>query len=155
MNLIRAGHIIARCIQPRSIENDLCAYILADAVIADLIGVRLYPLVLPQPVTYPAASYYLVSVVESRDLSGPAGKERARITINSWAVTYAQAKAVARAMSARVNPQGGLSLTVGATRITSTRKENERDVFEDEAGSVGATGIYGVTQDFIIAHHNV
>lgn len=73
-------------------ESDLSAYILADPAIVALIGTRMYPLVLPQGVTYPAVSYYLVSVTELRDLSGPIGEEQARITFNAWAETYLQAK---------------------------------------------------------------
>lgn len=138
-----------------SVETDLKTYVLDNGDIAALIAARMYPRVLPQNVTYPAVSYDLVSVVENRDLSGPGGKERSRITIKSWSENYLQAKALAKLINARINPQGGLRVTVGSTRITSVRKDNEFDVNEADAGEIGTAGVFGVMQDFIVAHHNV
>lgn len=135
-----------------SFEGDLRTYILQDATVLGLIAARMYARVLPQNVIYPASSYYLASVVENRSLSGPGGKERARFSVTSWATTYGGAKALAKAIKARIN---GLSATIGSTKITHVHLENEMDANEEEAGEIGSSGVYGVMQDFIVAHHNV
>jgi len=135
-----------------SVETDLRGYILLDETVMSLVGNRMYARVLPQNVVYPAISYYLASVVENRDLSGPGGKERARITINCWSESYVQTKVLAKAVKVRIN---GFAGTIGTTKVTHVHLENEMDVNEEEAGEVGSSGVYGVLHDFIVAHHNV
>jgi hypothetical protein len=137
-----------------TVESDLRTYLIADTTVQGIIGTRMYPRVLPQGVTYPAIRYYLASVVENRSLSGPGGKERARLTVDSYAETYSQAKALAKAVKARIN---GLAASVGTgpTTITSVHLDQEFDINEPEAGEVGTAGVFGVHQDFIVAHTNV
>lgn len=134
-----------------SVETDLKAHLLADAAVAGLIGARLYPDLLPQGVQFPAASWQLVSLIEARDLTGAAGKERARIQISAWARTRIEAIAIGAAIKARMAPlrTGG---QIGATRVHSVRLENVTDLFEEEPD---LKGVYGRLQDWIVAHTNL
>ena len=137
-----------------SMESDLRSYVVADGTIMGLISTRMYPQVLPQGVVYPAVRFYRASTDENRVFEGPGGKERARVTIESWAETYAEARSLAAAIRARID---GLAAIIGSgnTRVTSCYLDNEIDASDPEAGVIGTQGAYGVTQDYIIAHTNV
>src|SRR6185369_9388657 len=91
--------------------SELRAHVLADVTVASLVNTRMYPTKLPQNVTYPALSYNQVSGVRIYDLCGPTGRTKPRISINSWADSYAEmlalANAVRRAMHSFRGPTGG------------------------------------------------
>lgn len=88
--------------------TELRTYILADTVIAALVGTRMYPQVLPQNPTYPAITYTLIggagSVVTH---DGPAGLENVSLQIDCWAQTQLTAAALAERVRTRINGYTG------------------------------------------------
>ncbi len=126
-----------------SIETELRAWLLADTTIAGLIDTRMYPQYLPQKVTYPAISYATASRVSSRQLSGPAGRARPRITVNSWAETYLEAKALAEAVRKRLD---GFAGRWGSFSVGSVALDNAFDQYESEAEA------HRIFQDYIVSH---
>lgn len=61
------------------------AYVLADATVANLLGTRLYPDMLPQKVTYPAGVITAVDIVRPNPLRGVASLAKARVQIDIYA----------------------------------------------------------------------
>lgn len=61
------------------------AYLLADNEIANLVGSRVFPIVLPQGVIQPAIVYHIIDETESYHYQGPSGLVAARLQIDSIA----------------------------------------------------------------------
>lgn len=124
--------------------TDLRVFLLDGAVIGGLIDARMYPQVLPQNVTFPAISYSMAARESVRDIpNGPAGRARPRITINAWALNYAQSEALSNAIRLRLD---GFKGSMGASDIGAIRLDNVFDVFEEEAKA------YRILNDYIISH---
>jgi hypothetical protein len=128
--------------------TDLVQYINTISAVTTLVSTRVYPDILPQSPTLPAITYSQVSAVRVRDLTGPAGKSRHRISIHCWATTHAGARAVADALRQGID---GFQGWWQDTFVGSVTLENEFDLHEEEAGLVNV-GIYRVVQDYIISH---
>lgn len=126
--------------------SELRSYLLADPAVTALVGQRMHPESLPQNVTYPALSFAQVSAVRERDLCGPAGFAHPRVTINSWAETYAVAHQLATAVRQALDGFHGEAFVPAGVRIGSVRIDNELDGDEPEIG------LYRVLQDYIISH---
>lgn len=129
--------------------SDLRAHILDDSGVSSLVDERMYPVMLPQNVTYPALSYNQVSGVRIYDLCGPTGRVKPRISINSWATTYAEVRSLADAVRQAIEGFTGTMGDSPGTPISDVKLDNEVDLFEDEAGTIG---IYRVMQDYILSH---
>jgi hypothetical protein len=129
--------------------SDLRAHVIADAAVMAMVGDRMFPVKLPQNVLYPALSYNQVSGVRTYDLCGPTGRVRPRITINSWAETYADARDLAHAVRKAIE---GFTGTMGGspgTPIANVTLDNEVDLDEPEAGLVG---VFRVMQDYLLSY---
>jgi hypothetical protein len=129
--------------------SDLREFILDDSAVASLVGTRMYPVSLPQAVTYPALTYSQVSGVRQYDLCGPTGRTKPRVSISSWARNYADARALADAVRRALNGFVGTMGDSPGTTVNDAKIENEFDVFEEEADT---KGVYRVMQDFILSH---
>lgn len=71
----------------------------ANAV-SDLIDTRMYPLVLPEPCTFPAVTYQLISNIEENTLDQGAVGATARIQFDIYAETLLEAKTIAKEIRA-------------------------------------------------------
>jgi len=67
----------------------------AVTAVTDLVGTRIYPSVMPQPPTYPAIVFELVSNEREERHRGQTGDARPRIQITSWGSTALSAIALA------------------------------------------------------------
>lgn len=126
---------------------EMVSWLGRQSAVTSIVSTRIYPEKLPQKPTLPALSYGQVSAVRVRDLSGPAYKVRKRISFSCWATTYLGAHALADALRQTLDPFYGTSW--GDVEVGHISLDNEFDLFEEEAGTVG---IYRVVMDFIIAH---
>jgi hypothetical protein len=127
--------------------TEMVAWLSAQTAISNIVSTRIYPEKLPQKPTLPALTYSQISAVRVRDLSGPAYKSRTRVSFSCWATTHLAAHQLAQALRQTLDDFYGTSwadILVGSIRL-----DNEFDLFEEEAGTVG---IYRVVQDYIIAH---
>jgi len=129
--------------------TDLVAKLAAESTVTAIVSTRIYPQILPQAPTFPAITYNQVSALRVRDLEGPAGKSRHRISINCWALTYSAARGLADAVRRSIDGYG--SSFMSDTWVGSVTLDNEMDLFEEDAGRPNV-GIYRVVQDYIISH---
>lgn len=77
-----------------SVESDVYTAITGDAGMSALIGTRLYPGVIPQQATYPAAAYFVVSEVPAASH----GCVEVRVQVSLFATTYAGVVALRSAL---------------------------------------------------------
>jgi hypothetical protein len=128
---------------------DLVNHLTTDAAVIAKVGDRVYPQILPQAPVFPAITYNQVSGVRERDLCGPTGRTRPRITINAWAERYADARALADAIREALSDLSG-SIMGGSpgTLVDDIALDNEFDLYEEEAGT---KGVHRVVQDYIIS----
>ena len=126
------------------IEQGLYTYLSADAGITALVGSRIYALMLPQGVTYPAITYQRVSGPREYAMGGPAGVANPRFQIDIYSDTgYLAAKQVAGAVRSALS---GYSGAMGGETAQTVILSDERDIFEDD------TGLWRVSTDYTIWH---
>lgn len=87
-------------------EAVLLRLLLDDAALAALVGEKVFALVIPQGTKLPCVSFQRVSGNPQNCLHGHSGLEDIDLTIDVWARSYAEAKAVAKAVRATMPPQG-------------------------------------------------
>jgi hypothetical protein len=81
------------------ITEALQAYLTGDSNFSDLAGTRLYPILIPQDATMPAAAYQQIgSADEIRGHAGPTGMARARIQFTAAGSDYSSCKGLAAAI---------------------------------------------------------
>lgn len=124
----------------------LRTFVLADATVTALAGVRMYPRKLPQGPTLPAIAYQRIDTRRLHDLDGPDGLPRARVQLSMWAASVADAEALAAAVRARLDGYRGAwgDVTVGSCLCVS-----DGDLDDPE------TGRAGVRQDYMIQYVEV
>lgn len=124
-----------------SLLTALRTYVLADAMVTALVGVRMYPRRLPQGPTLPAIAYQRIDTRREHDMDGPDGLPRARVQLSIWAASVAAAEELAAAVRGRLDGYKGAwgSVTVGSCLCVG-----ERDLDDPE------TGRNAVVQDYMI-----
>lgn len=127
-------------------EEAVIAWLLADPALAALIVDRLTPGVRTQGDHLPALVFNLISDLPDYSNDGQTGLTQARIQLDAYGSTYAQAKAVARAANARIS---GWRAVVGGWTIQGVFQQNARDTFTHDAPEK----IPGVSTDFIVWAH--
>lgn len=127
-----------------SIEKALYARLQSVAAVTDLVSTRVFPVTLPQNITYPCVSYQIISAQRRSVFGRDTGDVRARIQIDSWG------EKVASAAGARVTAEavrGALQRWSGASAdvtISAIFLEDERHEYDDK------TGLYRVSQDYFV-----
>jgi hypothetical protein len=107
-------------------------YLLADSTVGSLISTRLYPNLLPQKVTYPAAVITAVDIVRPPTLRKVAGLAKARIQLDVYAqpASGQSSRAVADQVGAAIRRRlDGFGWKSGAdTTLTDTTTSPHVDV---------------------------
>lgn len=129
-------------------EEALRAYLLADAAVTAACGGRMYWSVRPQGSAYPSCVLTIISRLPERTFTGPAALAQARVQVDCYADTYAQAKALYRAVKAVLN---NLTFTNSGKRFWGFA-ENERDLTDQ--GTTEAARIHRVSADFLLWHED-
>ncbi|MCK9497110.1 MAG: DUF3168 domain-containing protein [Dehalococcoidia bacterium] len=125
------------------IESALVTRLKARPSLVSLVGARIYPLRLPQSPMLPAVTYQRIGGPREEGLTADPGFARQRIQVDTWALTYASAKAVAH--------QVRLALERWSDDSASPRVIDsfiERDTDLDEPGVEN----YRVSQDYLVIH---
>ncbi len=127
------------------IESAVRTFILADSTITTLISTRLYSVKMPQSPTFPLIVYTKISGFREHDMDGST-IAAPRIQYDSWAQTYAGAKALADALRERLDSYAG---PVGspAETVHFAYLLNERDFYDDDLQ------VFRVSMDFEIWHN--
>jgi len=128
-----------------NLEEALFAYLKDHAGLKALVGTRIYPLILPQPPTLPAVTYFKVSLVNRRVMASPSDVlKQVRVQFSCWANTYSETKSVAEQVKVALQDFAGQM--GGGVQVLDGNIINEQDLYEDD------TGIYHVPVDVLIMH---
>lgn len=126
--------------------SDLVAFLGQTGAISALVSTRIYPVTLPQKPTYPNLLFSQVSGVPTYGLEGDLGKVRTRMQIDCRATTHKVAHQLADEVRHALS---GFQGSMSGTQVHCITLDNQFDNFDDEAS---VTGVYRVTQDYIISH---
>ncbi len=120
-------------------ETAIRSLLLADNDLQALIASRLYPNALPPNVTFPAATYTLVSYASEREHAA-ARSGRALLQFVAWSPSWLQARAAARAAVSALN---AVRVTTPDARLAALPLA-ERDLMDEELG------LHGRAVDFLV-----
>ncbi len=117
----------------------------SEAVTA-LVGLKIYPGLIPQNTTIPAVSYELISSVDIPPINAQAGGVilRSRVQVSVLARTYAEVKTIQEAIRRALLFKSGLIAGVQVNAIT--RELIGSDERDDESG------LYMQGVDFLLIH---
>ena len=128
-----------------TIEEALSAYLNSKTELIDIVGDRIYPIVLPQNPTYPALTYFKVSglALHDADIAYP------RFQLSSWGEDYADVKTLAAAVKEVMQRFKGIMGGTGGVKVSQVVYENELDLYDS------VTGIYHIPADYKIIYREV
>lgn len=127
-----------------SLESALIAYLSAQSGVTAVFGsspLRIFPLVLPQSATLPAARYQRIDTTRGYTAGGDEVLPEARMQIAIEAATYEGARTAADAVQAALSGYRGTFGGIYAGRVLLAADRVGRDV---------TTGRATVTQDYLI-----
>ena len=78
----------------------------ADLGLSELIGNKVFALVIPQGTKLPCITFQRIGGMPANTLSGHSGLEEIDLQIDVWARDYDEAKAIAKAVRAAMPPSG-------------------------------------------------
>lgn len=89
--------------------------------VTDKVSTRIYPRVLPQTPTLPAAVYQRASVAPQHSHDGSSDLDMTRLQIDAWAESYSEARETAVAIRLTLDGERGMwsGLWVGAVLLDS------------------------------------
>lgn len=115
------------------VEEEVLVALTSGSPLPTRAGDRVYGVLLPQGVAYPAVSYQRISSVPGVDLSGHNGLDQVRLQVDAWAETYGDAKELAEEIRAALT----------AARFQALL-DNDFDDFEAESK------IYRASSDYLL-----
>lgn len=127
------------------VEEALYFLLVHDASLSAFVGNRVYPLVAPNYVETPYIAYKRVSGPRWRSISGPSGVAQPRIQIDVYDLTYAGAKATAKAVRKALDGYRGV---IGGIVIGGITVSSDHDMIEDTVSPM----LYRVNIDIIVTH---
>jgi len=125
------------------LETVLQARLSTFAGLMPLVGPRVYPLRLPQTATMPAVTYQRIDGPRESGIAGEHGMAHPRIQVDSWALTYGGAKAVAEQVRAALQRWSDATTT---PVVLDSFIGGEIDIYESDVE------LNRVSMDFIIWH---
>lgn len=106
-----------------AIETAIRELLTGNAGFAALAGTRVYPVMLPQNVTYPAVAYQELRTTTRVPADGDSGERESRFQLAAWAESYAAAKGLGAAIVAAINGHAGG--TIERIAVDATRDDVE------------------------------
>jgi hypothetical protein len=128
-----------------NIKAALFAHLKDHAGLAALISGRIYPLQLPQEEALPAVTYFIVSDVPERDLSGVV-RRRARSQLTCLGRSYKEVEQVAAQVRLSLQDFTGVMGGAGGPDIMDLQ------VFDQADGSDSQVGVYQLPVDALILY---
>ena len=118
------------------LESGIQQLVAANAGVQALIGQRFYPVLLPDDVTYPCASYQVISTSPQYYVDSSKAIGQVRIQVDTWSggtsnATYAAAKTVQAAIRSVL--EGFKGLLPDGTFVKSILVDNALDLYEQDA----------------------
>ncbi len=111
--------------------------------VTNLVGTRVYPVVLPQDPVYPAVRYQQTAGERTQAMGSNTGLVNTTVQIDSYSESYEEAREVAEEVRAALQRFQG---TVAGVEIESVFVNGPLDVFEDQIKK------FRVQQDFTVWH---
>jgi hypothetical protein len=121
--------------------------LLTDAGIAALVGSRIAWAARPRRSELPSIALHLISAPRDYTMAGPSGLVNSRVQVDCWALTNAEADAVADAVNTALS---GLRAEVNGVQFQGAFLENETDYTDD--ASAPDDVLARVSQDYSIWH---
>lgn len=109
-------------------EEALRTFLLASAGLTALVGTRIHWVRSPQGSASPRIVLYVISGLRDMRMDGPTGLIASRVQVDCIGASYGSAKAVARAVEARLS---GYTGTASGIVFQGCFLIGERDDFED------------------------
>jgi len=109
-----------------------------------LVGTRIYPLILPQSPTLPAVTYQRTDGPRDHCMDADSNVASPRFAFDSWASTYAGAKAVATQVREALQRWADADTD---PVVLDSLIESDEDLYEPD------TGMYHVRSDWTIWHY--
>jgi hypothetical protein len=119
------------------VQNEIYSRLSTYAGLIALVGMRIYPLTIPDKEPLPAVTYFIVSDVPEHAMGADADIETIRLQISCWADDYDAAKAIEVQVK---------------TALSRYRGGNIKDCFFDNSLDLydGNEDIYHIPIDFIV-----
>lgn len=135
-------------------EQAVYALMVANVGVSAAVGTKIYPNIAPESATRPYCVLTRIDGVQEHHARAASGCSRVRVQVDSYADTYAAAKALARLarmaldgyQSASVSDTDGGTLTNVRIRLLS-----DQDGFDEPIAGKGR-GVHRVIQDYEVAH---
>ena len=124
-------------------QEDLIAYILADAGVSAAVSNRVFWTQRKQGSALPAVVLTTISSRRDYAMGGPSGLVESRVQVDSYGETYAAAKSAARSV---ITLLSGAKVVHGSTQFDGAFVDGERDSFESDPNS------FRVSVDLLIWH---
>lgn len=135
-----------------NIENDLTAYLLADAALAAAVGTRIFPLHRPQSNDTLPAIVYEVTASENALAQRPieaSGTAWSSFRFECWATTADGARALARLLRNAMLALEGQ--TIGGTARVLARPGDSQDFWAAPVDG-GQSGTFARYSEFVVCH---
>lgn len=132
------------------IQQAIRQHLTANGGVSALVATRVHPQVLPQRPTYPAVRYAVIDTPRDMHMQGASGLTWPRVQIDGFAQTYAAAVELAKAIRLAMNGFQGTMGTGPGVEVDAVFLVDERDLYDDDTE---LEGLYGISQDFEIHHH--
>lgn len=117
------------------VGTNLYTFLSAQASITALVSTRIYPVKLPQGVTFPCLSYQLIS--EPRDYTlDKVSVPNATVQFDCWGKTYLEANQLGDAL---VNVLDAYTGVVGSLTFLGCIQRARRDIYENETNEFRAS----------------
>jgi hypothetical protein len=125
----------------KDIRPALRTFVLADGLIASMVGARMYPIVLPQGVKEDSIVYNEVSSTGDHHNEGPSGLAQVRMQIGCWSLSADGAHALGLAVKARIDGYRG---PMGSVDVQGVFFETWNDLYEDSTKMFGKSADYRI-----------
>lgn len=107
-----------------------------------LVGLRIYPVIAPQNVTFPCVTWQRISSERVTAMGSDPGLVRMRVQVDGWASTYESARLIAEAIRTRLERWRNASAPV----VQDTFFINATDEVDDATS--GPTPVYRTLNEF-------
>ncbi len=112
-----------------TIGNYIAAAVKASSAMNTLIAGRIYPVIIPQNVSYPAITYSVSNSPADTGHETAATQDRASVQFNIWATTYASCLAIDTALRTLLD---NVSATAGGVVVTGCDYAGGQDGIDDK-----------------------
>ena len=131
------------------IEKELVSFLRENKDVTDIVGLRIFPIRIPQNSFLPAIAYQTFFSEHIIDLKGESDLAIPRIQFSCFARTYKESKVLSLKVLAKMQGFRGIA---GNANVLSIILSNLFDLPFQPPGDGSDLATYGVALDFIVSH---